>query len=606
MHRATMSVAKAAAGAERVEQVLAEVVRESAGLIGVERCGVYMRDEREDIFRALTSFQGGGFDEDVSRWRAGVPADGLTSEAVRTREPVIVANARQDSRMIKAAVRRWDIRSIMAVPMVFDGEVMGLLLMDDVARAREFSDREADLARQFADLCAANVSQARERISLRAELDASRRHLAAERRAAAAGRSLSELIGRGRGVGELLEGLAEILAKPCALYRNDGRRGEVGLPPGGDASAVPATLGPDFAALAAASPGARADAAREDAIVVGPLPAAKLPRRTLVVPLTLGPERWGHLAVVEDGPRLGAVDLAVARRAATIIALKGRLDSTAEEGSWDSRSLLAMDLMRGTADAGDLQRRAGRHGLALDSRRVVLAIGARDGVAPPPDPRRVAAALREALPELEADVATLGDSAAALVEVPRGSDPELFVGEHRAVLEAVTERLGTELVAGLSSAHRWGDGYRTARVEALRVLACLRRFSPPGGPVLLTAAELGGGGLLLAGTAGDDIVNFAEETVGKLLGDAGTADLVTTLSAFFTNSCSIRGTATALGVHENTVRYRLGRVEEATGLPVSREPDAQLSAHLGLVVMQLQGRLPTAAPTAVVETDQAD
>jgi GAF domain-containing protein/sugar diacid utilization regulator len=606
MHSASMSVAKAASDAESVEQVLAEVVRESAGLIGVERCGVYMRDEREDIFRALSTFQRGGVEEDVSRWRAGVPADGLTSEAVRTREPVIVANARQDSRMIKAAVRRWDIRSIMAVPMVFDGEVMGLLLMDDVARAREFSDREAEVARQFADLCAANVAGARERISLRAELDASRRHLAAERRAAGAGRSLSELIGRGRDLGELLEGLAEILAKPCALYRNDGRRGEIGLPPGGDAAAVPLTLGPDFAALAAASPGARPEPAREDAIVVGPLPAANLPRRTLVVPLTLGPERWGHLAVVEDGPRLGATDLAVARRAATIIALKGRLDSTAEEGSWDSRSLLAMDLMRGTADAGDLQRRAGRQGLALDSRRVVLAIGPRDASAPPPDPRKVAAALREALPELEADVAALGDSAAALVEVPRGTDPTAFVDEHRAAFEAVCARLGTELVAGLSAAHRWGDGYRTARVEALRVLACLRRFSPPGGPVLLTAAELGGGGLLLAGTAGDEIVVFAEETVGKLLDDPGTADLVTTLSAFFTNSCSIRGTATALGVHENTVRYRLGRVEEATGLPVSREPDAQLSAHLGLVVMQLQGRLPTASPAAVVETDQAD
>jgi GAF domain-containing protein/sugar diacid utilization regulator len=613
MHEACLNVARAGSRADSVEQVLSEVVREGAGLIGVERCGVYMKEDRADLFRALTSYQDGHVvADDVRRWRAGVPADGLTSEAVRTREPVIVANARQDDRMIKAAVRRWDIRSIMAVPMVFDGEVMGLLLMDDVARARQFSDREAELAGNFADLAAATVSQARQRLALRAELDASRRHLVAERRAAGASRALSELIGRGRSLDEVLSGLAEILAKPCALYRNDGRRGAVGLPPGGEASSVPVALGPDFEALAASSPhpGQGADAGRDGAILVGPLPAAGLPRRTLVVPLALGPERWGHLAVIEDGPRLGTVDLAVARRAATLIALKGRLDSTVEEGSWDGRSLLTMDLLRGGADSGELQRRAGRHGLALDSRRVVLAIGPRRAGGAQPDPRRVGAALREVVPELEVDVATVGDAVAALVEVPRGADPDRFVGERREAFELASERLGDDLVAGLSDAHRWGDGYRVAHGEAMRVLACLRRFSPPGGPVLLTAAELGGGGLLLAGTAGDDIVNFAEETVGVLVDDGASADLVTTLCAFFANNCSIRGTAAALGVHENTVRYRLGRVEEGTGLPVSREPDAQLSAHLGLVVMQLQGRLPADSLAArrggVVETDQAD
>jgi GAF domain-containing protein len=515
--------------------------------------------------------------------------------------------------MIKAAVRRWDIRSIMAVPMVFEDEVLGLLLMDDVARTREFSDREVEVAGRFAQMAAATVSQADQRLSLQAELELSRRHLALERNATTASRALSELVGLDRPLEELLEALAEMLAKPCAIYRNDGRRSAVGVPAGGDAAAVPVTLGPDFEALAVGAPqssGATGEAGRDGAMVVGPLPAAGLPRRTLIVPLALGPERWGHLAVIEDGPRLGGSDLAVTRRVATLIALKGRLDSAAEQGSRDGRSLLAMDLMRGTGEAGDLQRRARRHRLGLDARRIVLAVGPRDAARPKPDPARVAAALRGPLAGLEVDVAPVGDAAAALIEVPRGVDPEAFVGERIAALEEACGRLDGDLVAGLSGAHRWSDGYRAARVEAMRVLACLRRFSPPGGPVLLTAAELGGSGLLLAGTAGDDIVRYAEETVGRLVEDPASADLVTTLCAFFANQCSIRGTAAALGVHENTVRYRLGRVEEGTGLPVSREPDAQLSAHLGLVVMRLQGRLGAEALAArrgaVVETDQID
>jgi hypothetical protein len=61
---------------------------------------------------------------------------------------------------------------------------------------------------------------------------------------------------------------------------------------------------------------------------------------------------------------------------------------------------------------------------------------------------------------------------------------------------------------------------------------------------------------------------------------------------------SIRRCAARLGVHENTIRYRLARVEELTGLPVTHDPDAQLRARLSMLVLMLQGRLPAAAAGA--------
>ena len=48
-------------------------------------------------------------------------------------------------------------------------------------------------------------------------------------------------------------------------------------------------------------------------------------------------------------------------------------------------------------------------------------------------------------------------------------------------------------------------------------------------------------------------------------------------------------------MHENTIRYRLARIEELTGLPVTHDPDAQLRARLSLLVLMLEGRLPAAA-----------
>jgi hypothetical protein len=67
---------------------------------------------------------------------------------------------------------------------------------------------------------------------------------------------------------------------------------------------------------------------------------------------------------------------------------------------------------------------------------------------------------------------------------------------------------------------------------------------------------------------------------------------------------SIRGSAAALDVHENTIRYRLSRVEELTGLAIMHDPDAQLRARLSLLVLMLKGRLPSglnAAPAAASE-----
>jgi DNA-binding PucR family transcriptional regulator len=54
---------------------------------------------------------------------------------------------------------------------------------------------------------------------------------------------------------------------------------------------------------------------------------------------------------------------------------------------------------------------------------------------------------------------------------------------------------------------------------------------------------------------------------------------------------SIRRCALELGVHENTIRYRLARIEELTGLSVTHDPDAQLGARLSLLVLMIQGSL---------------
>ena len=125
------------------------------------------------------------------------------------------------------------------------------------------------------------------------------------------------------------------------------------------------------------------------------------------------------------------------------------------------------------------------------------------------------------------------------------------------------------------------------------MVECIRRFGSERGPAALAAADLGTGRVLLSSSEarrwGPSPTNRRRAGAAK----SPRADLLTTLCRFFDNMASIRRCALELGVHENTIRYRLSRIEELTGLCVMHDPDAQLGARLSLLVLMIQGCLVT-------------
>jgi DNA-binding PucR family transcriptional regulator len=70
--------------------------------------------------------------------------------------------------------------------------------------------------------------------------------------------------------------------------------------------------------------------------------------------------------------------------------------------------------------------------------------------------------------------------------------------------------------------------------------------------------------------------------------DAALADVLATLEVFFENSRSVRRAARCLGVHENTIRYRLARIKELTGLAIGSDANDELTAHLALLILRMQ------------------
>lgn len=91
----------------------------------------------------------------------------------------------------------------------------------------------------------------------------------------------------------------------------------------------------------------------------------------------------------------------------------------------------------------------------------------------------------------------------------------------------------------------------------------------------------------------EELESFYAETLGPVVAyDSryGT-ELVRTLTVYLANDASTVKTASELFAHRHTIRYRLDRVGELTGLDVDKSEHRE-SLTLGIKVMQLLGRVP--------------
>jgi len=577
-----------------LDGLLRVVARQVGDLVGVERCSIHLRDEKAGLFRGCVGHAGDqDIDTYVKRSLAGMPADGMTLELLRTKRPVIIANAHDDARIIKSTARFWSIHSMMAVPMIFKDEVIGVIYLDDVDRPHAFSAADAEVASLFSQFAAVAVTHVQCKVELRSKLAASQRQIKALRRAGAVDERLSDLVLEGRTLQELVETLAEVLGKPCAVYDRDDKRLAMACPLGAEDGIRPRLL--ESPSIDTREVREALEANRENrAFVVGPLPSAGVMHRYLVAPIGVDKELWGRLVIMEHKGRFTGGDMLTLRRAATLVALQMSTERRAIEADWNGGASLTAELLGGSSEPAVVRRRAERLGVSLDTPRVVMLIAPRTRGSAVSDFRAVVAAFREVAPQITVLATTVGDAVAALVDVPRDADDETFLESAEDLLAGVCARLpGVEHVAAaISTVRSDPEGYAEAYTEAQQVVDCISRFSR-GGSAIFSAADLGAGRVFLSTSDPDVVRRFADSTFGSLVRDASKADLLATLCSFFDNMASIRRCATRLGVHENTIRYRLARIEELTGLPVTHDPDAQLRARLSLLVLMLEGRLPT-------------
>lgn len=160
--------------------------------------------------------------------------------------------------------------------------------------------------------------------------------------------------------------------------------------------------------------------------------------------------------------------------------------------------------------------------------------------------------------------------------------------------EIASEFTALRSIWGVSAAHDSPLDFHVGYSEARTALTAAQRL---GAARVQVFDELGVVRLLLGPGGSNDLQQFVADVLGPLMEYDRERDgeLITTLRAYFEADCSQKDAAQRLFIHHKTMRYRLARISELTGLDLRRHED-RMRADLALRIHQVELSHPPAAP----------
>jgi GAF domain-containing protein len=520
-------------------EVLPAVVRLMSDASGVHGCFVYLREDDLLVMRAASP----PYQRQAGRVRFE-RGESLAWWAIENGEPAFIRdNALADPRVkYVPELEEERYQSLLAVPIHGrSGEPIGAITAHTEA-PREFTDDEVDFIVTSASLVANAIENARlyEETRLRVlELEQLT--------------ELAEAIAHAEALDELLEtvvaGVRPLLgARASHVYLLDPAREELDrVASDPDAGGARQTLG--LAEL-------------------GPELARGGRSTRLAIPLVAAGELIGLL--VAEGSTRVELGRAIASQVAVGIKKVQVIEQLTEKN-------LIKDFfeeLAGGRSRGDLEGRAARLGCDLEQPHVVV-------VAEPWSDALVRA-LRAAAPGSLFDHRE--DSLRALVRLTSTSS-ESFLER----LRRVHGDLDHPVSIGVSSVCRGEESFPDGFAEAQQALVGTAVLSAQ--PAVLAYDDLGAYKYLLRVAVDGGIRDATVDAVGKLAEyDAQRgAQLLATLEEFLRRHGSISATSEALYVHPNTLRQRLRRIAELSGLDLRR--DDWLAIEIAVKMVKLQQAL---------------
>ena len=504
----------------------------------------------------------------VSRYRVRPAEGGNAARVFQSREPTIANDAQHDPRFIQRFVRLFDTHNTITVPLVLNDPTLGIFHAIN-KRAGDFTAGDRDVLAMLAPLLAT---------ALHAVL-LERRMTATQRRLARAQEMHERLLAaqqRAGGVEALCEVLHGVLQRPVLLLDNLRRPlASYGWP-----------LDP-----AQVAHGLDAHALRDGRAVHLLLPAAP-PLAVTAIAIALAGQRAGTLLLAADDAPLDEVETRAAEQGASLLALEFLHQRTLAATASQVAHAALLELFKDGVSNGDARRLLARLDITGRGPWRVLLLEFHASPAPDVAPALShGALLREALERtfagLRARLRLLHWRDALLIiadetSAERCTERGLVRRLQQALdgIDGLPARLRLRIGIGRAEtdAHALGLSLKTAE-QALRALERL-----PHKHATLKFEELGVYRLLLGGNLARDRDDFANEVLRPILRGGA---LLVTLGALLTHNFNLAAVARELGVHQNTVKYRMQQLREAFGRDPSRG-DLRLELELALKIRMMQ------------------
>ena len=567
-------LAQAAASTQKPDELLELIIGEATSAMGTDVCSLYLLTSpgRELLLTATN-----GLNEKMVGKVVMRVGEGITGWVAESRLPAVVPDVSEEPHWKWVPGLDEDrFHSMLSVPIEAGPRLVGVLNVQTVNR-RAFDSGDIDflraIAAQVAGILERSELQRRMEVQL-GEIQLS--HDIHER--------FTKLSLEGAGISSILEVVGALAGGRAALYSPDGYRvrgvGEAsdGMPP----------------RIHAPTPLAQAGA-REVRITAG------RPARPLdVVAVRAGADLLGLLAVAVDAQ---TVDSHGRRRAlehgSTVLALELSKERAAAEVERRLRGDLVEEVLAGGMEGDEAERvarQAERLGHRLPHRAWVVVLE------PDDDETEAALAARGQQDRLDAALTGLIRSRlpGALTLVRSASAVFLIPDEIAADLAAV-EKLAGLVLAGAAPVMKPGTAsvgignlatsvgeLARSHIEARQVLRLTRRVGGRGR--VASYRSLGAFRLLLEVQSPDALRRFVDELLGTLLQYAQSRDtpLLETLEALSATRWVRRAAARQLGIHINSMSYRVERIQALTGLQLD-DPETRVAISIALRARAMLG-----------------
>ncbi|MDQ6921158.1 MAG: GAF domain-containing protein [Candidatus Dormibacteraeota bacterium] len=567
-------LSQSAASTRDSDELVDLIIHETTAAIGVDVCALYLLDPAAtELMFAATN----GLNERMVGRVTMKVGEGVTGWVAETRQPMLVPDVAEEPHW------KWipgldeeRFRSMLSVPIESGPRLVGVLNVQSVAQ-RDFTRDDIDFLRAIAG----QVAGILERSELQRRMEA---QLAEIRLSHDIHERFTRLSLDGAGIAAILEAVGSLAGGHAGLYSLDGFRVR-GAGESGEGLPSRLQLPPTVS-----SPGAR-----EVRVGVG-----RPPRQLDLVPVRAGADLLGVLAVlVSEAPTDEEGRRRALEHGSTVLAVELSKERAAAEVERRLRGDLVEEVLAGgldEAEAERLARQAERLGHRLPHRAWVVVLEPDDEQS---EAEMATRGRQDRLDNVLADLVrrrvqgalTVVRSASAVLLVPAEAAPELAAVEKLAqtLISGVGPVLRPATVsAGVGNLAEGVGELARSHVEARQALRLSRRAGRASR--VISYRSLGAFRLLLEVQSPEALRAFVTEVLGPLLKYAESREtpLLETLEALVAARWVRRGAARALGIHINSMGYRIERIEGLTGLSLD-DPETRVAIAIALRARAMLG-----------------